>query len=99
MDRRQQVRYSYLVAVAGVALATINAAYGAVRTALVRETFRGGFNGTRQFRNATPFAPFPLTSSLTIVAVIIALVGLVWLGLALRKSHESTTDKPSLTEA
>jgi hypothetical protein len=85
-----QVRYSYLVTLVGVAIMTITTAYGLVRAILTRDVFasRGGFGGGRQLG----IASFGLTNNLTIFAVIIALVGLAWLGLALRKSHKGATD-------
>jgi len=44
--------------------------------------FTGNFTGGRQFAGGNPFG---LTNALTIIAVIIAIAGLVWLGIALRK--------------
>lgn len=89
MDFGRQVKYSYLITVVGVALLAITVAFGAVRPMLIRATFRGGLGGTRQFGNANPFA---LTSSLAILAAIMTIAGLAWLGLALRKSHKSPTE-------
>jgi hypothetical protein len=105
MDAKQQMKYSYLVTVIGVGLMAVSAIYGAVRGLLVREMFRptgnlnGNFNGNftrtfnanfpnRQFAGANPFG---LTNALTIIAVIIAILGVVWLGLALRKSSKGAT--------
>lgn len=105
MDAKQQVKYSYLVTAVGVVLMAVSAIYGAVRGLLVREMFRpngnlnSNFNGNftrtfnanfanRQFAGANPFG---LTNALTIIAVIIAIVGVVWLGLAVRKPSKSTT--------
>lgn len=84
----QQVKYPYLVAVIGVVLMAITWAFGEVRGMMYREAFRpgGGLGGTRQFGNAAPFA---FTNVLAILAVIIAVVGLVWLGLALRRTPKS----------
>lgn len=80
----QQIRYSYLVTVVGVVLMAITQGYVVVRAALIggMSASRGGF-GNRQFASVNPFN---WTSSLTILAIIIAIVGLAWLGLALRKS-------------
>lgn len=80
------MKYPYLVTMVGVALMAITWAFGAVRAMMVREAFRpgGGLGGNRQFSTVNPFG---LTSALTIPAMIIAILGLVWLGLALRKSQ------------
>jgi hypothetical protein len=84
MDRGSQIKFSYFVAVVGVALVTIAVAYGLIRSFLMLQMFRArGVAGVRQFGNMNPFG---LMNSLTIVAVIIAIIGLVWLGLELRKS-------------
>lgn len=88
-DTGLQIKYPYLVAAVGVAMIAITTAYGAVRSMLIRETFRGGFNGTRQFGNVNSFG---LTSGLTILAVTVAIVGLAWLGLVLRKSGKSSSN-------
>ncbi|MGA2461330.1 MAG: hypothetical protein ABSF82_07915 [Candidatus Bathyarchaeia archaeon] len=103
MDAKQQMKYSYLVTAVGVVLMAISAIYGAIRALFVREMFRpnGNFNGnfTRNFNGtfvgSRQFAggnPFGLTNALTIIAVVIALVGLVWLGLVLRKSPKSAAN-------
>jgi hypothetical protein len=97
------MKYSYVVTAVGVVLMAISAIYRAIRALFVREMFRpnGNFNGnfTRNFNGtftgSRQFAPgnqFGLTNALTIIAVIIALVGLVWLGLVLRKSPKSTAN-------
>jgi hypothetical protein len=69
---------------------TITTAYGIVRATFTRNMLvsRGGFGGGRQF--GMNF--FGFTNSLTIFAVTIAVVGLAWLGLALRKSHKGATN-------
>jgi hypothetical protein len=95
LDAKQQMKYSYLVTAVGVVLMAISAIYGAIRALFVREMFRpnGNFNGTftgsRQFAGGNPFG---LTNALTIIAVVIAVVGLVWHGLVLRKSPKSTAN-------
>ena len=86
----QQIGYSYLVTVVGVALMAITEVYVAVRAALFRGISDTRPNvGSRQFGSVSPFN---WTSSLTILAIIIAIVGLAWLGLALRKSRKTTTN-------
>ena len=47
----------------------------------------GNFNGARQFVNVNPFGGF--INDLALVAVIIAIFGLAWLGLALMKSGKT----------
>lgn len=63
--------------------------YGSMRAMFFRAAFRGGFNGTRQFGNANSFG-YPITGGLTLLAIIIAIVGIVWLGLVLTKSPKPT---------
>lgn len=107
MDAKQQMKYSYLVTAVGVVLMAVSAIYGVVRGFLVRQMFRpndnfnGNFNGnfTRNFNSTfvgnRQFAggnPFGLTNALTIIALIIAIVGIVWLGLALRKFPKSASN-------
>jgi hypothetical protein len=93
MDRGQQIKYPYLVAVVGVALATITMVYEAVRTFLIMGMLRSrGFAGTRQFGNMNPFG---LVNSLTLIAVAIAFVGLVWLGLVLKRSGKGAINETS----
>jgi hypothetical protein len=86
MNLIRNTRYSYLLAVVGVALMTITTFYGVARAMMIRTTFRGSFSGPRQFGNS-----FGLTNSLTILAIIIAIVGLAWLGFALRGSHKAAS--------
>ena len=75
-DTSRQVRYSYLVSAVGVALVAISTVYGLVRAMLIREApgTGAGFSGNRPFVNMNPFG---FTSNLTILAVIVAVVGLI----------------------
>jgi hypothetical protein len=84
-----QMKNAYWVSVIGVALMAITTAYGAVRAVMIREMLQtaGGFGGRRPFGSMNPFG---LTNGLAVLALIIAIVGLAWLGLAIRKSHEGT---------
>ena len=82
----QAAKYPYLLSVIGVALAAISTVYGAVRGIMVRQTFRAGFNGPRQFGNMSG-----ITSVVTIIAVIVAVAGLAWLGFVLRNSQKTGT--------
>ncbi len=83
----KQTTSPYLVAVAGVALMTITTVLGAFRSMMARQSFRGNFTGNftggRQFGGGPVFG---VVNGLTTVAVIITIIGLVWLGLVLRKS-------------
>jgi hypothetical protein len=95
----RQTKYAYWVSAVGVALTAATTVYGMLRVMLqpggrpsgnpklgnmtignlaaIEHMNRGGMN------------PFGLTDSLTIVAIIIAIVGLAWLGLILLKSKKS----------
>jgi uncharacterized membrane protein len=84
-----QPKYPYLVTAIGVGLMAISEVYSFVRVMMFRTMFRpgggygSGFVGGRQFGGGFGFG---LTGTLTTVALIIAIVGVVWLGLALRKT-------------
>jgi len=89
-----QEKSAYLLTVVGVVLMTITTIYSSVRALMFRAMFRpGGFNGTgggpgAGFSGARQFGGgfgFGLTNYVTIFALIITIVGVVWLGLALRK--------------
>jgi hypothetical protein len=47
--------------------------------------FTGNFNGAQRFGYVNPYGGF--VNDLAIIAVIIALVGIVWLGIALNSQH------------
>jgi len=86
-----QMKNAYLVSVVGVGLIAIMTAYNAVRAVMIRQMFQAstgaaGFAGRRQFG----MNPFGLTNQVTIVALVVAIVGLVWLGLAIKKSHQNS---------
>jgi F0F1-type ATP synthase membrane subunit c/vacuolar-type H+-ATPase subunit K len=91
----RQAKLAYLVSAIGVALTASAAVIGMTRTMVAPEE---RFGGNRQFSNMTVgnataianMAPrnmntFGLTDTLAIVGVIIAVVGLAWLGLTLLK--------------
>jgi len=89
-----QEKSAYLLTVVGVVLMTITTIYSSVRALMFRAMFRpGGFNGTgggpgAGFSGARQFGGgfgFGLTNYVTIFGLIITIVGVVWLGLALRK--------------
>jgi len=86
-----QMKNAYLVSVVGVGLMAIMTAYNAVRAVMIRQmlqtsTGAAGFVGHRQFG----MNPFGLTNQVTIIALIVAIVGLVWLGLAIKKPHKNS---------
>ena len=98
-----QVKSAYLVTVVGVVLMTITTIYSDVRALMFRAMFRpggfnggGGFNGTgvpgAGFSGARQFGGgfgFGLTNYVTILGLVIVIVGVVWLGLALRKRSKN----------
>jgi len=96
MNSKQQNKYAYLTTVVGVALMAITTIYGYVRSLLYRPEFRQAFNSNGQFGNAYyPMhtgARFGFTNNLAILAVVIALVGVVWLGLTMRRTRIAKTD-------
>ena len=112
------IRYAYLTTLLCVVLATITTAYTTISSFLFRQTPRpqppvtpgnltgidqfANYAGAHQFGNMTPYGGF--VDNLAILAVMIAIVGVLWLGLSLRnrplKLHESgnlsTRDKPKV---
>jgi hypothetical protein len=98
MNNSHGIRFAYLLSVIGVGLAAITTVYDTTRS-----MFRpaAGPSGYQQFGNATignmtapgnmnqggmnPLGPI---NSLTLVAIVIAIVGLAWLGVILLKSKE-----------
>ncbi len=93
MSNVSQTKYPYLVTAVGVALMAFSEVYSFVRAMMFRAMFRpsgmsgSGFGGGRQFGGGFGFG---LSGMLATIAVVIAIVGIVWLGLALRKSPKST---------
>lgn len=85
------MKNAYVVSVIGVGLMAIMMAYNAVRAVMIRQMFQAstgaaGFTGHRQFGTN----PFGISNQVTIIALVIAIVGLVWLGLAMKKSHQNS---------
>jgi hypothetical protein len=87
--------YAYFVALVGVVLAAVTTAYNAVRSYMFSQMRRASFNpGNFTGSGAGNFARFRqfgnpyggIVGSVMLVAVVIAIIGLVWLGLCLRKS-------------
>jgi len=93
-----QIKSAYLLTVVGVGIMGITVVLGAVRALMFRAMFRpGGFNGTGGgpgpgFSGARQFGGggfgFGLTNYVTILGLVIAIVGVVWLGLVLRKASK-----------
>ena len=97
----RHIKYAYLITLLGVILATITTAYTTIRSFLLSQMSRsrpfvtsgnftgtrqfGNFTGARQFGNMNPYGGF--VNNFAILAVIIAIVGVLWLGLLLRKRH------------
>jgi hypothetical protein len=98
----KQMRYAYAVTLVGVVLAGITTAYTAIRSFMFAQAIRsrpfippgnftatrqfGNFTGPRQFGNINPYGGF--INNLVILAVVIAIIGVVWLGISLRKSKQ-----------
>ena len=92
-DTWHQVRFPFIATVIGVSLAAVAIVYDAVRSFLVMAMLRPrlAINAARQLR---PVNAFGLTNVVIVVGVIVAMVGLLWLGLALGKFNHNTP-KPS----
>ena len=92
-DTWHQVRFPFITTIIGVALVAVAILYDAVRSLLVMAMLRSrlAIGAARQLRAVNPFG---LTSIIIVVGVIVALVGLLWLGLTFGKS-EDKTPKPS----
>jgi len=117
----RQIRYAYLATLVGVVLVAIATTYTTIGSFLFthRPRFQppmtpsnftgagqfGNFAGAAQFGNMNPHPG--LVSGFAMLAVIIAVVGVLWLGWSLRKSplesqegeNASTRDKPKVNEA
>jgi hypothetical protein len=97
----RQIRYAYLTTLVGVVLATITTTFTTISSFLFGQASRrptsinpgnftgpgqfGNFTGAPQFGNMNPSGGF--VNNFAILAVIVAVVGVLWLGLSLRKSH------------
>jgi len=90
MSNVPQTKLPYLVTALGVGLMTLSEVYSYVRAMMFRAMFQSGagygsgFSGGRHFGGG-----MGLPSIITTIAVVVAIVGIVWLGLALRKSPKS----------
>ena len=99
-----QIRYAYLVTLVGIVLAAITTVYTATRSFIVTqrlESYRSGnFTGTHQFGNFTRTSQFGninpyggFANNVTIVAIVIAIIGVLWLGMSLRSYLRLTKGK------
>ena len=79
----------YIVSVIGVCLMAIATVYGAIRAVMFRQMFQAS-TGAAGFAGRRGMNPFGFTNGLTIIALVVAIAGLVWLGLVIRKSYQST---------
>ena len=99
MNNIGQIKNAYLVSVIGIALMVITTAYGAVRALLIRQMFQTGGvavgSGVAVGRRQFGMNPFGLTNIVNILALVIAIAGIVWLGLALRKPRSTKALAPS----
>ena len=95
-----QVKNPYLITLVGVILIAIAEIYGVVRAMMFRAMFRpGGFNGTGTppggyggygaYAGPRFGGGFGATNWLTILGLIILIIGIVWLGMALRKTSKA----------
>jgi hypothetical protein len=100
----RKIMYAYLVTFVGIVLATITTVYTAIRSFIVTqrlEPYRSGnFTGTHQFGNFTRTSQFGninpyggFANNVTIVAIIAAVIGVLWLGVSLRSYLRLTKGK------
>ena len=99
MSTWSQAKNPYIVTLIGVVLMAVAEVYSVVRAMMFRAMYRpSGFNGTgygpgQGFSGGPRFGggmAFGLSNELLILGLVIALIGVVWLGLALRKSPKSS---------
>lgn len=99
MTNNNQTKYAYLIAAVGVVLTAVTTLY---RMLAVNSQPAGPSGGNPQFGNMTlgnltainnmnPAGPhaFGFADGLTIAAIIIALVGVAWLGLVLLRPKKN----------
>jgi len=88
-----QTKFPYLVAAFGVGLMTVAEVYSYVRAMMLRAMFQAsgshgsGFEGGRQFSGGFGFGGMNMLST---IALVVAIAGIVWLGLAMRKAPKSS---------
>ena len=88
-NNMSQTKFPYIVTALGVGLMAVSQVYSYVRAMMLRAMFQAsggsGLSSGRHFSGG-----FGTPSILTTIAVTIAIIGIVWLGLTLRKSAKST---------
>jgi hypothetical protein len=88
-----ETKFPYLVTALGVGLMAAAEVYSYVRATMLRAMFQAGRGygsgapGGRQFSGGFGFGG---TNILTTIAIVVAIAGVVWLGLALRKRPKSS---------
>jgi TctA family transporter len=89
------MKNAYLVSVIGVGLMAVMTAYNLVRAAVMTRPMFQASTGAAEFAGRRQFGmnAFGLSNGLTIIALVVAIVGLVWLGLAVKKSHQNSPVK------
>jgi len=95
MSNLSHSKYPYLLTAVGVGLMAVSEIYSYVRTMMFRAMFRpgGGYGSGAGFAGGGRFGGgfgIGSPSILTTIALVVAIVGVIWLGLALRKSPKST---------
>lgn len=93
ISNTSQTKFPYLVTALGIGLMAMFEVYSYVRAMMFRAMMQAGggygsgFAGGRQFSGGLGFGG---TSTLSTIAIIVAIVGLVWLGSALRKPPKTS---------
>jgi len=91
MSNVPQTKLPYLVTALGVGLMAVSEVYSYVRAMMFRAMFQSGASYGSGFTSGRHFGGgMGLPSIITTIAVVLAIAGIVWLGLALRKSPKST---------
>lgn len=91
MSSFTHAKYAYALSIIGVGLVAVTALLGAFRAMMFRPAFRVAVNGTRQFAGSQFGSLFGLTNFVSILGIVIAIAGLVWLGLVLRQPQKGAT--------
>jgi len=93
ISNTSQTKFPYLITALGIGLTAVLQVYSYVRTMMFRAMLQAGggygsgFAGGRQYGGGFGFGG---TSIITTIAIVVAIAGVVWLGLALRKSPKSS---------
>ena len=93
MSNLSHSKYPYLLTAVGVGLMAVSEIYSYVRAMMFRAMFRptGGYGSGAGFAGRQFGGGFGIGSPsiLTTIALVVAIIGVIWLGLALRKSPKS----------